>query len=82
MELTREQIRANKPKVYYRAVEWDECYCGINDIVGRYETLDEARKACYKWWEEASEESWLEIQKYVLDEKTGKYKMVKDDYKI
>lgn len=83
MELTKEQIRTNKPKVYYRAIERDECYCSvIIDIVGRFETLKEARKACHKWWEEVSEESWLETQKYVYDEETDKYKMIKDDYKI
>ena len=57
-------------------------YYKINDIVGRYETLKEARQACYKWWKETCEESWLEIQKYKLNEETGKYQMVKDDYKI
>lgn len=82
MNLTKQEIKNKNLKVYYRVVEWDEMYFQINDIVGRYETLKEARQACYKWWDEVSEESWLEIQKYKLNEKSGKYEAVKDDYKI
>lgn len=82
MNLTKQEIRNKNLKIYYKAVEWDEMYYKINDIVGRYETLKEARKACNEWWEEVSEESWLEIQKWKLNEETGKYEMVKDDYKI
>lgn len=82
MNLTKQEIKDKNLKIYYRVVEWDEMYYKINDIVGRYETLKEARQACYKWWKETCEESWLEIQKYKLNEETGKYQMVKDDYKI
>ena len=68
-----EDIKNQGLKTYYKAVLFDELYCNVNDTVGRFETLKEAKQECRRWInEEVDDGGFYEIWKYEINS-AGKY---------
>ena len=73
--LTINEIEKRGITTYYKAVLFDNIGFGVNDIVGRFKTLEEAKKECRRWdIEKLEDEGLYKIGKYELKEK-GKYTM-------
>lgn len=71
--LTIEEIRERSLKAYYKAFLMDEIGLFVSDLVGRFETLEEAEKECRRWSrEEIDGESEYMIIKYAINNK-GEY---------
>ena len=72
--LTMKDIKDKGLETYYKAVLFDEMYYEVDDTIGRFETLKEAKQECKRWAnEEIDGNSFFEIWKYQLNE-YGKYK--------
>lgn len=76
MKLSKEQIKNHEFETIYRVVEFDEMYFEVVDTLGIFNNLKEAKKRCYHYWnEETDDEGFLEIWIYKL-QLDGKYKRV------
>lgn len=71
-KLTLEEVRERSLKAYYKAFLMDEISFRVTDVVGRFESLKDAKEECRRWRkEELYKESEFWIIKYV--KRDGEY---------
>lgn len=75
---TAQEMNLNDVKTYYKVFDYYEG----EDLIGRTQTLQEAREIAKQHYKDCDGECSLAIRRYVYDETVGKYVRQQTEYKI
>lgn len=74
MSLTMKEIREKKIKKYYKVVLFDEQFQELDEVIGRFEDIKEAKKEARRFTdEEIDGESGVDIFQYYYDKERDAY---------
>lgn len=80
--MTKQQIKEQKLKTYYKVILYDEDFFSIQETIGRYATLEEAQKEAriFSDLEIDGEDVYIDILEFTYNEDREKYILTDNEF--